>query len=309
MSLSRREFFKTSLVLTGGMMLPRWARADSHSATRPAAMPDVVHVTGENVDAMVRRLVDELGGIGAFVRRGESVVISPNVGFPNPPDAVTTTDPQVVASMIQLCKEAHAGRIVVANYPVRDSDLCFRRSGIRDLREIDGVEVMPLNSRSAYTEVEIPGALEARRVELATIVCESDVLISMPVAKSHSSAGVSFAMKGHMGLIKSRGPFHARYNLHQAIVDLSKLVKPNLVLTDARRALVDNGPGGPGTIVSVGAMVAGANQVSVDAYTVGLTKWYNHSLVAHHIQHLKLANEQGLGEIDVERMNVVRVEV
>lgn len=303
MSISRREFFRRGFVLTGGVLLPRWAMASAADA----AMPDVVHVTGGAPEGMVRAAVDGLGGIGKFVSRGQKVVICPNVGFPNPPEMATTTDPLVVTAVIDLCKEAGAGRIVVANFPVRDPDLCFEKSLIGDLQRLNGVTVMPLNSGSAYTTAQIPNAVEVHEVDVATIVRESDVLISIPLAKSHSSAGVSFAMKLHMGLIRSRGPFHSRYDLHQAIVDLSKVIRPNLIVTDAQRALVTRGPGGPGRIETPGAIIAGVTPATVDAYTVGLANWYNRTFTPDQVQHIKLANEQGLGEIDVSRMNVQRI--
>ena len=305
MSISRREFFKKGAVLTGGLLLPRWAMATAAAS----AAPDVVHVTGGTPEDMVRAAIDGLGGIGKFVRRGQKVVLAPNVGFPNPPEMATTTDPRVVTAVIELCKGAGAGRIVVTSFPVRDPDLCYEQSGIGDLQRLNGVTVVPLNPGSAYAQVRIPGGVDAREVEVATIVRQSDVLICIPIAKSHSSTGVTFAMKGHMGLIRSRGPFHARYDLHQAIVDLSKVIKADLVVTDAQRALVTRGPGGPGRIETPGAILAGTNQTTVDAYTVGLAHWYNRSITADQVQHLKLAHEQGLGVIDVRAMNVRRIPV
>jgi len=300
--MTRREFFRRGAVLTGGLLLPRWVQG---AAGEP--VPDVVHVTGGAPEEAVRAAVNGLGGIGAFVRRGQKVVISPNVAFPNPPEMATTSDRRVVAAVIDLCKEAGASRIVVASYPVRDPDLCFERTGIGDLARMNGVEVVPLSSGSAYTPVQIPDAVEVHEVEVATIVRESDVLISIPVAKSHSSAGVSLTMKGHMGLIRSRGPFHSRYDLHQAIVDLSKIIRPNLIVTDAQRALVTRGPGGPGRIETPRAILAGTNQATVDAYTVGLANWYDRAFTADQVQHIKLAHEQGLGVIDLRRMNLSRV--
>jgi len=302
MPFSRREFLKSGLVLTGGALLPRWA-----DAAAPANMPDVVHVTGGTPEMAVRRAIEGLGGIRRFVRAGQKVVISPNVGFPNPPEMATTTDPLVVRAIIDLCKEARAGKITVANYPVRDPDICFRESKIGELASINGVEVIPLNANSAYTTVQIPDGVDAKEVEVATIVREADVFIAAPIAKTHSSTGVTFAMKLMMGVIRSRGPFHSRYDLNQAIVDLSKVVKANLIITDAQRALVTRGPGGPGTIVRPNAILAGTNQTTVDAYTVGLAQWYNRTFTAEQVRHLQLASEQGLGEIDVAKMNVRRV--
>jgi len=304
MGLSRRDFLKAGAMAAGGLVLPKWAYS---AVSRAATSPDVVHVTGGTVELAVRTSLDRLGGIGAFVRRGQKVLIVPNAGFPNPAEMATTTDPETIRAIATLCKEAGASSITISSYPVREPDLCFERSGIADLARLNGVNVVPLTSGSAYMPLRIPDRIDAREVEVATVVRQSDVLIAVPVAKSHSSAGVSFAMKGMMGLIRSRGPFHARYDLHQAIVDLSKGIKAQLVVVDARRALVTRGPGGPGRVETPNAIVAGRNQTTVDAYTVSLARWYNRAFTADQVRHLRLAGEQGLGLTDLSAMNVVRV--
>lgn len=305
MSLTRREFLKAGFTLMGGALTPRWARA--MAASPPETPTDVAHVTGGSPEDAVRAAVDALGGIERFVRRGAHVVITPNVAFPNPPEMVTTTDPRIVAAMAVLCREAGAGRITVTDYPVGDPSLCFARTGMAELSRLPGVEVVPLTADSAYVRVDIAGGVEVSEVEVAAAVREADVLIAMPVAKCHSSAGVSLAMQGMLGLVRTRGAFHWRYDLHQAVADLSKVVRADLIVTDARRALVTRGPGGPGRIEQPRALLAGTNQTTVDAYTVGMARWYGRGFAAADVKHLRLANEQGLGEIDVAKMRVARV--
>ena len=74
-----------------------------------------------------------------------------------------------------------------------------------------------------------------------------------------------------------------------------------------KRALVTGGPGGPGRIERPNAILAGVVPATIDAYTVGLAKWYNRDVTAQQVRHLILANEQGLGEIDVTKIRVKRV--
>ncbi len=308
MPMTRREFFRTGLALAGSALLPRSGFAAEGSADAlPDGLPDVAHVAGGAPEDAVRAAVDAVGGISAFVKPGQSVLIKPNVGFPNAPEAVTTTDPVVVAAVAALCKEARAGSIVIADYPVRNTEMCFDESGIGGLGRIGGVDVMPLSGNSAFATTAIPNAVEVQEVDYAQVALQADVIIAVPVAKSHSGAGVTFALKGMMGLIQARGAFHRQYDLHQAVADLAKLAKPDLVVTDARRALVTGGPGGPGRVETPGAILAGANATTVDAYTVGMAEWYNRAVTADKVRHLVLANQQGLGEIDVALMNVANI--
>jgi uncharacterized protein (DUF362 family) len=118
---------------------------------------------------------------------------------------------------------------------------------------------------------------------------------------------VSFAMKGMMGMVLDRRSMHWRYDLHQGIVDICRVLNPALVITDATRALVTRGPGGPGRVETPDAIVAGTKMTTVDAYTLTLAKWYNKGFTWNEVPHLKLAHEQGFGEVDPSKMNVKRI--
>ena len=321
MSYSRRDFLRQGLSLTAGAIaLPMLSNAQETGAASATPSqssgprPTVIHVGGVDTDAKiaqgVRRAVDELGGMGRFVQSGNTVVIKPNVGFPNPPEDATTTHPLAVRTAAELCLEAGAARVIIMDYPVRSPRLCFERSTMINVADgLDDTEVVVLTGGSAWMEREIPGHVQVPSVEVPRVLENTDVVISMPIAKCHGGAGLSFSMKNFMGMIRDRGAFHRRYDLHQAVVDLSRTLSPDLVITDATRALVTGGPGGPGRVERPNAILAGTAQVSVDAYTVGLARWYNRDFTANQVRHLRLASEQGLGEIDVNRMEIRRVSV
>jgi uncharacterized protein (DUF362 family) len=98
-------------------------------------------------------------------------------------------------------------------------------------------------------------------------------------------------------------------NLHQAIADLASVVKPDLTIVDATRALTSGGPGGPGKTVALGMVIAGIDPVAVDSYAVGITQWYNKSFAGKSVKHIVAAAEMGLGEIDTVKMDIKQVTV
>ena len=110
----------------------------------------------------------------------------------------------------------------------------------------------------------MPRGKALKKVKLMKDVLESDVFINIPTAKSHAATGVSLGMKGLMGVIWDRKYFHSQ-DIHQAIADLSSVVKVDLTLLDASRALSTGGPAGPGRIVTPQTIVAGIDPVAVDA--------------------------------------------
>lgn len=114
---------------------------------------------------------------------------------------------------------------------------------------------------------------------------KADVHIALPIAKSHSSAGFTGTLKGMMGLIKSRVGFHMVRDLHQSIVDLNRVLKPQLIVMDALTVMSTNGPSGPGKLIKTDALVAGTDAVAVDAAAVRLAPLYGEKVEPGTIRH------------------------
>ncbi len=302
--LSRRDFLSWQLkgalfLACGGAFPPRPVLAEAY--------PDVAVVTGPPAGA-VKAAVDLLGGMGRFVKPGNRVVIKPNFSFANPPEAATTTNPEVVRELLVLCKEAGAASVLILDNPLNVAELCLEQSAVRSA--CDGVErgaVQALDDARFYRAADIPQGASFKKTEVMADVLDADVLISAPVAKSHSGAGVSLSMKNLMGLIWNRGVMHSRHDLHEAIVDLASLLHPALCVIDAIRTLSTNGPGGPGKVIKMDTVIASPDMVAADAEAVTLCEWYGKHFEPRQVKHIALAHKRGLGRMDVENLDVRRV--
>src|SRR5574341_546366 len=127
---------------------------------------DLVVVSGEPAPA-TRRALEALGGISRFVRKGQRVVLKPNMSFARPPDMAATTHPAVVATVARACMEAGAQGVVVLDYPLYRAELCLDRSGIRDAcNGIPGVHVLGLEERKFFREVKVPQGKSLQRLEV-----------------------------------------------------------------------------------------------------------------------------------------------
>jgi len=153
----------------------------------------------------------------------------------------------------------------------------------------------------------VKGGVTLKSVEVAKAILSADVFINVPAAKAHYQAGVSFGLKNHMGLILDRQAFHTAMELHQAVADLGRVIVPHLTILDATRALLTNGPAGPGDTSTPGRMVAGRRVTSVDAYGLTVAKFNNKSMTPADARHIEFASKAGLGEIDVAKMKVKKV--
>lgn len=305
MSTTRRDFLKiqagTALLLAAGTVVPGMSWA--------AGKPDVAVVKG-NAEAAVRAAVDLLGGMKSFVKPGQKVVIKPNMSFAATPDMAPNTNPEVVAAVVALCKKAGASRIRVLDHVLSDANECMNLSGIKAAcNKVEPDSVHALSNSRFFKETDIQNAKTLTSTKVMKEVLDADVLISVPKAKSHSGAGVSLSLKGNMGLIKDRGVFHWKHDLHEAIVDLYSLLKPALTVVDATTALTTGGPWGPGKVVRKDLVIASTDGVAADAQTVISYKWYGKDIKPRQVRHLRLAHERGLGRMDVENLNVAKVEI
>ncbi len=304
--MDRRRFLRTTgqaalwMAAAGaGLSLPRIGRADQP--------PDIGVAVGDR-EAAVRAAVDLLGGIQRFVSPGQKVVIKPNMSFARGPESATNTHPDVVKTLAVLCREAGAGRVRVLDHPLHREELCIE--GVRKACSvIDEDMVQSLSKSRFFQPTPIPEGVQMRETDVMGDVLDADVLIAAPVAKSHSSAGVSLSMKGMMGLIWDRGIMHGRYDLHESIVDLASLLRPDLVVIDASRVLSTNGPSGPGKVLTPNTIIASADMVAADAKAVSLFEWYGRRIGPEKVRHIRIAHERGLGRMDVENLEVKHITV
>jgi len=296
--MTRRDFLKTA---TAGLAVSL--------AGRPAFLDgadeyDLVAISGEPA-AATKRAIEAMGGISRFVKKGQRVVLKPNMSFSNPPEWGSTTHPLVVSTLAQACMDAGAQRVVILDYPLRPAELCLRRSGIQEAcKSIKGVHVLALEDRKFFREIKVTQGKVLERVEVFREVLESEVLINLPQAKSHSTTGVSLGIKGLMGLIWDRWSFHSRYNINQALADLVAVIKPQLTILDATRALVSGGPGGPGDVQKPNLIIAGVDPVAVDSFGVTVAPWYGQNFQGRQVEHLLIAHQRGLGKIDLDQLRI-----
>jgi uncharacterized protein (DUF362 family) len=298
--MTRRKFLKTT---AAGIAIGLVGRPSFLEAKEDY---DLVAISGEPV-AATRKALEAMGGISRFVKKGQRVVLKPNMSFSRTPDFSATTHPLVVATVAQVCIEAGAQQVLILDHTLQRPEPCLERTGIRDAcKDIPGVHVFALQERKFFREIKVPQGKVLERVEVMKEILDSQVLINIPVAKSHSATGVSLGMKGLMGMIWDRESFHSQYNINQAIADLGTVIKPQLTLLDATRALVSGGPGGPGEVKKPNLIIAGIDPVAVDSYGVSVVPWYGQNFKGRQVEHLLAAHQRGLGKIDLDQLKILK---
>jgi len=210
----------------------------------------------------------------------------------------------VVAALAKACIKAGAKNVLVLDHTLQKPKECLEGSGIRKACEtIERTEVRAVNGENFFQTVSLPQGKIIKQVKIMQDVLNADVLINLPIAKSHLTTNVTLGMKGLMGLIWDRVHLH-KVGLDQAIADLTTVIKPRLTIIDASRVLLTNGPMGPGKVEEMNTMIAGCDPVAVDAYGVGLARWSNKKCEVTHIKHIMAAHQMGLGNINLDQLRI-----
>ena len=210
----------------------------------PATYPDLVAVQGNDTAAALERGMEALGGMGRFVKPGQTVLIKPNMGWAVTPQGGANTNPLLVKRLVELCKQAGAKKVTCFDNPCDHWQSAYRDSGIEQAAKAAGAIVAPPHSESYYQAVHIPGGKILQMAKVHELYMEADAIINVPVLKHHGGAGLSSAMKNLMGVVWDRHVYHGS-GLDQCIADFTLYSKrPTLNVVDASRVMLSGGPRG-----------------------------------------------------------------
>ena len=240
-----------------------------HRVEKVAGATEMAIARGADAAANVRRAVAAVGGMERFVKKGDRVVIKPNIGWNRLPEQAANSNPDVVAEVVKLVAAAGASKIWVTDVSVNTAEQCFARSGIEKAAKAAGATVVHPDA-TAFREVDVSGKLLHTADVLFPFV-EADKVINVPVVKQHGLSGATMAMKNWYGVLGGqRVKLHQ--NIHLSIVDLAAMIKPTLTIMDATRILLANGPTG-GSLADVKQMdtvAVSTDEVALDAFGAGL---------------------------------------
>ncbi|MCK9196731.1 MAG: DUF362 domain-containing protein [Syntrophales bacterium] len=298
--MNRRDFLKNAVMSGAALTLPL-GMAPFLSLSEGADRPDLAVVRGASPARITSAAINELGGMRRFVSRGDIVVVKPNIGWDRTPEYAANTNPEVVAEIVRLCYGAEAKQVKVFDHPVSDARRTYKQSGIAAAAIAAGAQVSFVDERK-FKDVAIKGQL-LKTWPLYTEIIEADKVINIPVAKVHGIATLTLGMKNWMGIMGgSRGRIHQR--IDESLVDLARFVRPSLVILDAVRILVDNGPQG-GSLSDVrrlDTVIAGTDQVAVDAFGTTLFGMKPDALGC-----VRIAHNAGLGSMNISRLRIKRL--
>lgn len=335
--LSRRRFVRVSALAATGTMLG----ACSDSPTGPSDPgARVAAATGTDLAAMTKQVLDRLGGIQTVVHPGETVFIKPNmVTLPwaeqgNSFSGGECAKPEIICAVVEECLRVGAGEVTVGDGS-HAVELPWERAttldGSVDLKaEVTRLGVQydrPARVASLESDspgwVEVPSSTSLGTILVSSLVMGADRVISIPVAKTHSSAQLTLSLKNFVGVaplwrygdlengIPDRGVVfdHSSPQAIAAIyLDMVRGIQPDLAIIDFSIGIEGNGPnlGHGGRTVDMRdrlgsyLLLASTDLVAADA-TAARIMSHDPGKVAQ----LGMAHEMGLGEMRKDRIELI----
>ena len=309
--ISRRKFLK---VILGGLLFlfaeTTWLKTAfakrEDSTGRPKknikGQHDLVVAEGTDPYKNTIAAIAALGGMQIFVKKGDTVVIKPNIGWDRTPEQAANTNPEVVAALTDLCFKAGAKRVNIFDVTCNDERRCYLNSGIQQAAKAKKANIYfpnhwnVLNARFKYKS-----KMEGWPVLRDAIEC--DTFINVPVLKHHGLTRLTLGMKNLMGVCSGvRGQIHL--DIGQKLVEITDFIKPELTVIDATRFLTKNGPSGGNLndVVPLNKVLAGTDPTLTDIYAAQLVK-----VNPMDVPYLKNAVEKGFGMTDPAKADIFRV--
>lgn len=279
-----------------GVQLPNFSSADNK--------PGMAIVSGADRLASINLAFKALGGIEAFVKQGDRVLIKVNAVIASPAFLCATTHPELLAEVVRLCFKAGASSVIVTDNPINSPESCFALTGLGEAARSMGARVV-LPRDDFFKPATVPGATFIKNWPVLYTPFEGiNKLIGIAPVKSHQRSGATMSLKNWYGLIGGRrNIFHQ--NIHDFIKELGMMVRPTLVILDGTMTMMTNGPTG-GSLSDLKAthtMIVSTDQVAADAFGATLL-----DKTARDLPYLLKAEAAGVGTVDYESLYPIRVQ-
>lgn len=254
-------------------------------------LPTMAIAHGPDHLKTVAAAVGALGGMSRFIKKGDVVMIKPNVAFDRPPALGATTHPDALRAVAKLVLDAGASRIIVADNPINSPAGCFLKSGLRQVANDMNIDLLYPETNS-FAPLQMNGEILKNWTFFHEPFKKADKVIGLAPCKDHNLCHASMTMKNWYGLLGGRrNQFHQ--HIHSIVSDFPLMMKPTLVILDGMNVLMKNGPTGGrlSDVKQMGTVVAGTDMVAVDSY--GYTHLLERDLAE--LTYIHKAHDRGLG--------------
>ncbi len=326
--MNRRDFVRTTFAGTVALA------AGMYPFINPAVV-SVVRIKNGNISNAVEEALNLLGGVKSIFENKNQVMLKPNlVG----PDQRCTTKPEITKALAELLlKEDKKVSIGEGSgmapgfnfkeniqYRTKKTEILdpmqqhvFDQLGYTDLAKELDIPLINLHSGD-MVDIDVPGGLAHDKITVHRSIAESDMLVSVPMMKTHGLATVTLGMKNLVGVYPGSIYYSPRAYLHDRaaergspgvayeIIDMVRASKMGLTVIDASSAMEGNGPA-EGELVDMNLIIAGTNPFATDLVGASIMGFDIHEIPTFDWAIKSGFKPTNLDEIDIRGEKLVNV--
>jgi len=258
----------------------------------------IIEKCNENsIENSLDKLLKKLGGLNRYVSKGDKVFIKPNMLLDEKPETGRTTHPGLVLALSKRLYEL--GAVVTVGERGGNIENVFKDYGYQDIYKyakvvnLDNEEFILVDPQAGNYVINFP-------LPIAKVVDEADFVINMPGLRTHVLTNISNALKNVMGFLpRNITRLVHLAGLDEAIVDLNRTIKVDLIITDAIYSLQGSFPANGGQPLKTDFIMASTDPVALDTIAAKIIGYQ-----AEDINSVVLAAKAGLGEMDINKIKI-----
>jgi uncharacterized protein (DUF362 family)/ferredoxin len=276
--------------------------------------PDAVSIVRcENYDlttvtTSIRKALSYFGGIEAFVKPGDRVLLKPNLLSDSKPETAIVTHPAIIDVMVKMVHAA-GGIPIIADSP--GVGIAYTANALKKVYKAAGYDKIAqnddglLNFDTTWSLVANPQAKLVKRLEVISPALNCSKIINLPKFKTHTFTIFSGAVKNMFGVVPGfvKPGYHARLrdvdHFSELLLDLITRIKPALNIMDAITGIEGDGPGALGRVRKMGLIMVSADAIFLDVAAAKIA-----GLEVETIPFLVAAKKRGLLRYPTEAIKV-----
>lgn len=252
---------------------------------------------------VIEKVINDLGGMNAFVKSGDQVLLKPNLLKSAIPEQAAVTHPAVVEVLAAMVLDCGGKPFIGDSPPLGNLPKVLAKSGYSDFMKRMSIRAVPFAEK---VPMEFPEERLFRRIDMAREAFEFDRVINLPKLKTHTQMVLTLAVKNLFGTVigMDKASWHLRAgkdydSFATVLVQIFEKIRPCLSLVDGILAMEGNGPNS-GNPRQVGIIGASADAVALDAVLTRLVGFPTEAVRTNLI-----GERLGVGVADKEKISQV----
>lgn len=232
-----------------------------------------VAYAGASVKDGVKEALSLIGGLERLKIKDKTVLVKPNCVSSQPSPA--TTNPKVISAVVELFYEQGAKKVVVGDMSALatfSTKRNMKKNGMAKAAIDSGAEVVVFEDYD-WVSVDLLGAEYVKTAYVTEWLYKTDIIVNLPVIKTHRSASYSITFKNFIGCthLKQRPYLIDRKHWEELVAEFNLACRPHLNIVDGTVSMIEHGPW-EGTPAETNLIIASSDRVAADIVGLGVIK-------------------------------------